>query len=93
MDGDCRPPARIHGRGKGQIGQREDRPAVDDPEAVFVMIPEIEAGRGPSLADGQKLDADEGGEGVFADKRSQGFLGDFFGQRVPLLFQGWPTGL
>ena len=80
MDRDRGPSPGIDGRREGKIGQREDGAAVDEAQAVSVVIADRQAGPGSAFARLDQFNADEPGKEILPEKGFQRIRGNLFVQ-------------
>ena len=77
MDRDRGPSPGMDGCREGKIGQREDGAAVDEAQAVSVVIADRQAGPGSAFARLDQFNADEPGKEILPEKGLYGLQGDF----------------
>jgi hypothetical protein len=83
VDRHRRPPPRIDGRRKGEVGQREKSAAVDKVETVQMVFADGEPRLRPAVADREELDPDKPGKAVLPEKAFYHFGRRCFHERLP----------
>lgn len=87
-DGDL--PPGMDGGGEGQIGKGEEGAALDEADAVAVVILQRQNGRSPAAFRMEKFNPHKLGKEVAAEEGLQPLGSDVFAQMSPPCFMGRP---